>query len=270
MRKWNVRALLREPLLHFLLIGLALFFVYGRVSPGGGDTHRIVVSQSQIDDMVSQYQANFNRPPTRTELKGLVDRWVRDEILYREGLSLGLDKDDPVIKRRILQKFELIAEEAEQADPTDADLSVFSNPIRPSSCGPQWSASTSFSSIRPSTSPEAVDAVKAALAKGADPKRFGQPSMLPAMSNRARSLWWRGILAMISRSNLPPRPSGAGAVRWHPGLAFIWFGSAPAPRPSYLPFKPCAPPSPANGKVTGGPAPARTVTVKRGPTTISS
>ena len=180
MRKWNVRALLREPLLHFLLIGLALFFVYGRVSPSGGDTHRIVVSQSQIDDMVSQYQANFNRPPTRTELKDLVDRWVRDEILYREGLSLGLDKDDPVIKRRILQKFELIAEEAEQADPTDADLSAFlkSHPaefMRP--------AVVSFDQLffdPASTSPKAVDAVKAALAKGADTKRFGQPSMLPA------------------------------------------------------------------------------------------
>jgi parvulin-like peptidyl-prolyl isomerase len=175
----SVRSLLREPLLHFLLIGLALFFLYGRASPGDSDSRRIVVSQSQVDDMVGQYRAAFNRSPTPTELKGLIDTYVHDEIIYREGLSLGLDKDDAVIKRRVRQKYDLIAEEGKQAEPTDADLAAYlkAHPaefLRP--------ALVSFEQIffDPSaTSPKAVESIQAALIKGADPAKFGQPSMLP-------------------------------------------------------------------------------------------
>ena len=166
--------------MHFLLIGLALFLLYGRVSPSDSDSRRIVVSQNQVDDLVRQYRSAFNRSPTDAELDGLVNSYVRDEILYREGLSLGLDKDDPVIKRRIRQKYDLIAEEEERSDPTDADLGAYlkAHPaqfVRP--------AVISFDQLffdPASTSPDAVEAVKAALAKGADPAGFGQPSMLPA------------------------------------------------------------------------------------------
>jgi hypothetical protein len=179
LRGLKVRALLREPLLHFLLIGLALFVLYGRVSPGESDSRRIVVSQSQVDDMVRQYQSSFNRPPTRAELSGLIDFYVHEEILYREGLSMGLDKDDAVIKRRIRQKYDLIAEEAERSAPTDADLAPYLKAHRAKFARP---AVVSFDQIYfdPSTtSPEAVGEVKTALAKGADPASFGQPTMLP-------------------------------------------------------------------------------------------
>ena len=180
MLRWlKIRALLREPLLHFLLIGLALFLLYGRVSPGDSDSRRIVVSQSQVDDMVRQYQASFNRPPTPVEIRGLIDTYVRDEIVYREGLSMGLDEDDAVIKRRIRQKYGLIAEEEERSEPTETDLLAYlkANPgkfLRP--------AVVSFDQVffDPATiGPQAVGAAKAALAKGADPAKFGQPSMLP-------------------------------------------------------------------------------------------
>ena len=175
----NVRALLREPLLHFLLIGLGLFILYGQASPGDSDSRRIVVSQSQVDDMVRQYQATWNRPPTASEFNGLINTFVRDEIVYREGLAMGLDKDDAVIKRRVRQKYDLIAEEEEWSAPTDVDLLAYlkahpSKFLRP--------AVVSFDQIffdPANTSPEAVGAAKAALAKGANPAGFGQPSMLP-------------------------------------------------------------------------------------------
>jgi parvulin-like peptidyl-prolyl isomerase len=171
--------LLREPLLHFLLIGLALFLLYGRVSPGDSDSRRIVIGQSQVDDMVRQYQSTWTRPPTPAEIRGLIDTYVHDEIVYREGLSLGLDKDDAVIKRRIRQKYELIAEEEERSEPTDAGLAAYlkAHPaefLRP--------AIVSFDQVyfdAATTSPEAVDTVKATLAKDANPAKFGQPSMLP-------------------------------------------------------------------------------------------
>lgn len=175
-----MRSLLREPLLHFLLIGLGLFILYGRVSPGDSDSQRIVVSQGQVDDMVRQYQSAWNRPPSPTELSGLIDTFVRDEILYREGLSIGLDKDDAVIKRRIRQKYDLIAEEEQaRSAPTDADLTAYlkANPaafLQPSVI--------SFDQIffdPARTSPEAVGAVKVVLEKGANPATQGQQSMLP-------------------------------------------------------------------------------------------
>jgi hypothetical protein len=173
------RALLREPLLHFLLIGLGLFLLYGRVSPGDSDSRRIVISQSQVDDMVRQYQSTWTRPPTPAEVRGLIDTYVHDEIVYREGLSMGLDKDDAVIKRRIRQKYELIAEEEERSTPTDADLSAY---LRAHPAAFLRPAVVSFDQIffdPASTSPETVNAVKAALAKGANPANLGQPSMLP-------------------------------------------------------------------------------------------
>lgn len=170
---------MREPLLHFLLIGLALFLLYGHVSPGDSDSRRIVIGQSQVDDMVRQYQSTWTRSPTPAQLRELIDTYVHDEIIYREGLSLGLDKDDAVIKRRIRQKYELISEEDERSEPADADLAVYlkAHPaefLRP--------AAVSFDQIyfdAATTSPEAVGAAKSALEKGADPATIGQPSMLP-------------------------------------------------------------------------------------------
>lgn len=175
----KVRALLREPLLHFLVIGLALFLLYGRVSPGDSDSRRITVSQSQVDDMVRQYQIAWNRQPSPAELNGLIETYVRDEITYREGLSMGLDKDDAVIKRRVRQKYDLIAEEEDRSSATDADLLAYLK-AHPADFVPP--AMVSFDQVffdPASSSPEAVAAAKAALANGTDPAALGQPTMLP-------------------------------------------------------------------------------------------
>ena len=176
----SVRSLLREPLFHFLLIGLGLFILYGQASPGDNASRRIVVGQAQLDGMVAQYQAAWSRPPTAAEIEGLIDTFVRDEIVYREGLSMGLDKDDAVIKRRVRQKYDLIAEEeGARSEPTDADLTAYLK-ANPRAC--LQPAIVSFEQIYfepASTSPEAVGAVKAALSGRADPAAFGQPSMLP-------------------------------------------------------------------------------------------
>ena len=176
----SIRTILREPLLHFLLIGIGLFVLYGQVSPGDSGSKRIVVSQARVDDMAAQYKALWGRPPSATELSGLVDGFVRDEIVYREGLSLGLDKDDAVIKRRVRQKYDLMAEEeTARTTPTDADLQAWlkAHPqafVRP--------AVVSFDQIHfdPAVAtPESVAAAQAELARGADPTKLGQPSMLP-------------------------------------------------------------------------------------------
>lgn len=179
MRGFKLGTLAREPLLHFLLIGLAAFLLYGRVSPGDSDSHRIVIGPSQVDDMVRQYQSTWSRAPTPPETQQLIDTYIHDEIAYREGLSMGLDKDDAVIKRRVRQKYELIAEEDERSDATDADLEAYLKAHPEEFRRP---AIVSFDQVYfdPTiTTPQAVRAVKAALQTGANPTTLGQPSMLP-------------------------------------------------------------------------------------------
>ena len=113
-------------MLHFVLIGIALFAAYQWMAPVDSDGRRIVITQGVVDDLVTQHAAAKGREPSSTELNHLIELYVRDEILYREGVKLGLDRDDIVVKRRVRQKIELIAEEdASTRTPTDADLSAY-------------------------------------------------------------------------------------------------------------------------------------------------
>ena len=119
------KRLLREPLAHFLAIGLLLFLVFRVV---GGDRsaagREIVVSEQVVGTLVQQFSGVWQRQPTTKELQGLVDGWIREEVLYREGLQMGLDRDDPVIRRRVRQKVDVLAEESQPSQaPTDAELS---------------------------------------------------------------------------------------------------------------------------------------------------
>jgi len=129
----RIKTLLTEPMLHFMVMGLALFAVYGWTSPAdvGGD--RIVITQGVVDDLATQHAAARGRQPSDVELRSLIDAYVRDEILYREGSALGLDRDDIVVKRRVRQKLELMSEEdASTTAPTRAELLAYlaANPAR--------------------------------------------------------------------------------------------------------------------------------------------
>jgi hypothetical protein len=123
-----LRSLVREPLVHFLLLGAALFALDawlrpGATSPGSAE---IVVSEARIRNLAQTFRRTWQRPPTREELDGLVESHVREEVLYREALALGLDRDDAIVRRRMQQKMEFVAEEAAAlAKPTDADLDAY-------------------------------------------------------------------------------------------------------------------------------------------------
>ena len=180
-----ISRLLREPVLHFLLIGIALFVAHGLLAPTQESGTRIVVSQAIVDNIAREHQARWFRPPGDEELAKLIEAHVRNEILYREGVALGLDRDDPVIKRRVRQKLEVIAEEELAGDaPTDAQLAVFlaDNPERFSRSG-----TVSFEQVFfPATATAAqLEAARTAAARGADPARLGQPSMLPPRTDAA-------------------------------------------------------------------------------------
>lgn len=169
--------LLREPLVHFLALGLALFGLYALVAPRDrGET--IVISRARVEGIARQYQATWNRPPSPEELKALVEADIREEILYREGLTQGLDKDDAVIKRRVRQKYELIAEEeGTAAAPTDAELQAW---LKAHQQAFERPAVVSFTQILlREDSPMALAAAEKALGAGAPPAGLGAATMLP-------------------------------------------------------------------------------------------
>jgi hypothetical protein len=123
----RVRPLLREPLLHFLLLGLGLFLLHGWIggSPSG-DGERIVITSGRVEQLVAGYVRANRRAPLRTEIDGMIEDAVREEILYREAMAMGLDKDDTIVRRRLRQKLEFISEDvAPVAEPTDAQLQAY-------------------------------------------------------------------------------------------------------------------------------------------------
>ena len=123
-----MRSILKEPLLHFLLIGAALFLSFGLLddkTSGGGD-NQVVVSAGRIEQLANIFGKTWQRPPTAYELKGLIDDFVLEEIYYRQAVAMGIDRDDTVIRRRLRQKFEFLTDDmAAATDPSDEDLAAY-------------------------------------------------------------------------------------------------------------------------------------------------
>jgi len=123
----RVRRWLREPLVHFLALGAALFLFFAWTGGGAGPgSDQIVVGPGQVEHLAVSFARTWQRPPTSAELKGLVDDYVREEIAVREARNMGLDRDDTVIRRRLRQKLEFLAEDAvESTPPTDEELGTW-------------------------------------------------------------------------------------------------------------------------------------------------
>lgn len=126
----RIGRILGEPFVHFVLLGSLLFAGYYLVGGGARPTapgdREIVVSAGKVEHLATLFRKTWQRPPTSEELQGLVDGHVREEVAYREGRALGLDENDTIIRRRVRQKLDFIAEDAAtQRGPTDEDLSVY-------------------------------------------------------------------------------------------------------------------------------------------------
>lgn len=120
--------LLREPLFHFVALGAVLFLVYAVASDmfSSDVPRRIEIAQAEIEFLAANWQRQWGRPPTEEELLALVESRVREEVLYREALAVGLDQNDSVVRRRMVQKMELLSQDlAVLADPTDDQLRSF-------------------------------------------------------------------------------------------------------------------------------------------------
>jgi hypothetical protein len=113
-------------LLHFLVLGAALFGLFSMIDEKDAEAPaKVIISTSRVATLADGFARTWRRPPTEQELQGLVDDYVRDEIFYREGRAAGLDRDDSVIRRRVRQKMEFLAEDMAAAEPTDEELGAY-------------------------------------------------------------------------------------------------------------------------------------------------
>lgn len=177
-----MRRVLREPLLHFILIGAVVFLLFGLVGdePAGEAPERIVVTADATARLAEQFQAVWRRPPTLDELSGLVDQYIEEEVYVREALALGLDRDDAVIRQRLRQKMVFLTESAVGAlEPADDELRAFFEahverftPAPRIAFRQVWIGETADAGT--------VSEVLGALADGAPPAALGRQTLLPA------------------------------------------------------------------------------------------
>jgi peptidyl-prolyl cis-trans isomerase C len=124
-----MKRLFREPLVHFLLLGGLLFAVYGYVERGHGSVQQskqIRLTTDDLSQMFQLFRSQWRRDPTPEELRTLIEDKVQEEVLYREALVLGIDKDDTIVRRRMAQKMQFLAEDVAAArEPTRAELATW-------------------------------------------------------------------------------------------------------------------------------------------------
>lgn len=222
-----MRWLREEPLAQFLLIGAGLFALHwavGSRQPVG----EIRVTPEQVATLAAMHSRTWQRPPTRAELEALVDDWIRGEVAVREARAQGLDQEDPIIKRRLRQKMEFLAEEpADQRQPTAAQLQAWlsAHPERYSR-----GATTSFQQVAldpssPKGTPERRSPKLLALLNSsnppADPSSLGDGVLLLAPHYEAlpaqevRRLFGAAFATALAKLQpgawVGPIPSGFGA-----------------------------------------------------------
>ena len=173
---------LRQPLLHFFIIGAGLFALYSFVddTPQTPNRPSIIVSVQDAQWLASQFRSMRNRPPSQPELETLVDAFVRQEIYVREALALGLDQGDSIVRKRLSQKMEFLTEAgAEASFVDDAMLEAYfkDNPERYRSA-----SRAGFSQILlPEPATESMPDILKKLANGDDFNLLGARTLLPAM-----------------------------------------------------------------------------------------
>lgn len=206
---------LKSPLLHFFVLGGAIFAAYALLddAPPPPEQDVIRLSPQEAARLVAEFRSVRERPPTPPELSGLMRGWAMEEASVREALALGLDKGDPMIRQRLSLKMLMLAESAAAAaTPDDATLEAFLEAHRDRFAAP---AQLAFAQVTLTPEMEAeLPALRAALAAGADPAAIGGPSLLPALTPATTAPAIDGIFGrgFAERLAALPRDAWAGPV----------------------------------------------------------
>ncbi len=181
---------LKDPLAHFVLLGAAIFAVFAFMEEDpGGDERQILIPEAEIDGLWGAMSMIYGRAPTEDEIEQLIEPRIREEVLYREALALGLDQDDSQVRQRLVEKMTFLSEDLIPAEPPgDAEISAYFEANRDAFVEP---ARVTFEQLYFSPSVHgdgiiaAAEQALAALAEGTDPETLGDPSTVPRVREAA-------------------------------------------------------------------------------------
>ena len=205
----RLKALATEPIVIFLLAGGALFlFEAWRGAPDR--SYRIDVGAAEMARLQTLWETQTGSQPSDEELRNLIEAWVREEIYFREAVRLGLDRDDTIVRRRLVQKLGFLNEAEADIQPAEGELRAFFEDNRQAYRFPdRYSFEHVYLDPERHEDPEAavVDVLEQ-LEAGAGWRSLGDPFMLNA-SYAERSLpEVRALLGGSFASALPDRPRG--------------------------------------------------------------
>jgi PPIC-type PPIASE domain len=122
----SFKNIIRQPLLHFLLIGGVLFVLYYAVNPLAKQKDIIVIDDELVSRMVTVFEKEWNRSPSTDEMKGILERYIQQEVYYRKALLMNLDHNDEIIRRRLDQKLRFITNDmANLKEPKEQELIAY-------------------------------------------------------------------------------------------------------------------------------------------------
>ena len=176
-----ISRIVKEPLVHFLLIGGLIFAAYSIFDdrPTTPTSQQIIITQADLTVLSAQFESVWKRKPQPQELNSMIEETIRDRVLVNAALDLGMDQGDTVINRRLRQKMEFFAASiAEAIEPEDGELEVYYQANHQNyQTPPQFALEQFYLGDR--ATPNTVASALAALKNGTDPEQFRQPSLLP-------------------------------------------------------------------------------------------
>ena len=233
----TLRRIVAEPLLHFFVAGALLFLLFGQMNRGLLEApDEIVVDEARIEALRAQFQRVWQRPPAADELDGLVEAWIREEVLYREGVALGLGQDDPVIRRRVAQKLDFISDGLVDDTVTEEQLQAWlDDHVEDYRIEPQFALRQAYLDPSRHADPAAATAALARALEAGDFPSAGDSTLLPgvlvdASATDIARIFGRGFAEVLAGL---PAGSWQGPVESGYGLHFVHIdrhvpGRAPA------------------------------------------
>lgn len=203
--------LLRDPLLHFALVGGLLFALDSLFNTEGRETQEIVITPSRVEHLAAVFERSWQRRPNGEEMQKLVDNFVREEVLYREALKLGLESDDTVIRRRLRLKMEFLARDL--VDAIEPAPEVLAQYFQDNAERYQLPARLSFRQVYFSGDQRAAPAqdarkLLASLGNSGDVEAHGDSNLLPRHFDQASAVEVNKQLGAGFAEQLAGQPQG--------------------------------------------------------------
>jgi peptidyl-prolyl cis-trans isomerase C len=230
------RAALKEPLVHFLIAGLAVFVFFAyRGVPVDPESRTITVNETKVEALAASWAQTMQRQPNAGEVDALIREYIKEEVYAREALRLGLEQDDPIIRRRLRSKMEfLAASQVESAVPSDATLQKMleGNPAKYAQ-GSQYSFDQIYLDA---SNPDQAKPTLQKLAARADWRQMGAAISLPRSLENTSSAEIAKIFGPAFAERVANLKSGAwaGPIESGYGLHLVRMRSVKAGQPAQL------------------------------------